>query len=120
MALQAQFKDSRTDQNLRSGIEQRKQRSSESLDGFYVVIAALPDKVTELLSETALFEILRANRLPDILQEILYESTGTVFQLRALVLERETSLKTLPRCQPHFSFPVPRKEDLLESSTRRT
>jgi len=41
IALKAQFKDSKADRNLRSEIEQRKQRS----------IAALADKVTEQLSE---------------------------------------------------------------------
>lgn len=109
MALKAQFKDSRTDRNIRSEIEQRKQRSSESFDDFYGVIAALADKLTEPLSETALVEILRANLLPDIQHEILYETTSTVVQLRALVLKREIFMKTLPKSQPYFSRPAPRK-----------
>jgi len=87
IALKAQFKDSKADRNLRSEIEQRKQRS----------IAALADKVTEQLSETALVEILRAEFLPDIQHEVLYESTSTV------VLKREIFMKTLPKSQPHFS-----------------
>jgi len=60
-----------------------------------------------------MIEILRAHFLPDVQQEILYESTSTVVQLGGLVLERETFLKTLPKSQPHFSFPVPQKVHLF-------
>ncbi|KAL7725044.1 hypothetical protein ACLKA6_000925 [Drosophila palustris] len=94
-ALKAQFKDGRTDHEIRTAITQRKQKVHEPFDQFYEAIVAIADRLVHPMSEQALLEVLRANLLPDIQHEILHVPIDNIVQLRRVVCTRERFIKTI-------------------------
>ncbi|KAM8709913.1 hypothetical protein ACLKA7_016678 [Drosophila subpalustris] len=116
MALRGQFKDDRSDHDIRSEIEQRKQRPNETFDDYYHVIAAIADRLSQPLSEISLLETLRANLLPEIQQDILYEKTNSISELRYLVRKRELFLQSVSKSQPGSSRHGTRRQ-MMEFTT---
>ncbi|XP_046869353.1 uncharacterized protein LOC124461998 [Drosophila willistoni] len=108
-ALREQFKDERTDQHIKAAISKRRQGDKESFDEFYEAIVTLADKLSTPLPEIELLEHLRANLLPDIQHELLYESIASVSKLRQLVRTRETFMQTVRKPLSVPPRPMPRR-----------
>lgn len=119
-ALRGQFKDARTDRDIRTEIELRKQRHNESFDDFYGVIASLADKLSIPMHESALVETLRANLLPEIQLEILYESANSIAQLRHLVRKREIFMQMVAKPQINKPRPIFRQTDHAVDASSET
>jgi len=100
--MRTQFKGELTDVNIRSAIDRRKQKENESYDEFYESIVLLADKLSVLLSELALLEILRANLQP---HELLYEKIISPAHLRHLVRKREVFIQCVAKNKPLFQRP---------------
>lgn len=88
-ALREQYKDSRTDVDIREMIRDRKQKSHESFDSFYESVIDLVDRLEQPLSGKTLVEILRRNLLPEIQHEILNMKIESIGQLREICRRRE-------------------------------
>lgn len=98
-ALRKQYKDSRTDVDIRELIRDRKQKTNETFDSFYESIVDLTDRLNEKLSDRTLVEILRRNLLPNIQHEILNLSIHSVEDLRDICRRREFFLQDIRRRQ---------------------
>lgn len=120
-ALKKQYKDSRTDVDIREMIRDRKQKMGESFDEFYEAVVNISDRLTEPLSENILVEILRRNLLPEIQHEILNLTIKSVSDLRDVCRRREFFLQDVSRKQT-FPKPFVRKQvheiedDMVEST----
>lgn len=98
-ALRKQYKDSRTDIDLREMIRDRKQKCNENFDAFYESVIDISDRLVEPLSENILVEILRRNLLPEIQHEILNLKIYSVSELRDICRRREFFLQDIGRRQ---------------------
>lgn len=114
-ALKEQYRDSRTDVDLRELIRDRKQRSGETFDNFYESVVELVDRLDQPLPDRTLVEILRRNLLPEIQHEILNMSIVSITQLRDICRRREFFLQDMRRrhCISNTK-PVPFQKRLSE------
>jgi len=87
--MKDQFKDGRTDLEIRTEITQRKQKLYKLLIIFSEAIMALADRLISPMNELSISKDLRANLLPEIQHEILHISIMNVAQLRHIVQTRE-------------------------------
>lgn len=71
LALRKQFRDTRTDVDIREDIRDRKQRENENFDTFYDAIVALMDELEIPLSEKSTVETQRRYVRPEIRHELL-------------------------------------------------
>lgn len=94
-ALRKQYKDTRTDIDLREMIRDRKQKYNENFDTFYEAVIEISDRLSEPLSEKILVEILRRNLLPEIQHEILILKVKSVSELRDICRRREFFLQDI-------------------------
>ncbi|XP_030382988.1 uncharacterized protein LOC115630524 [Scaptodrosophila lebanonensis] len=92
MALRKQFRDTRSDVDIRELIRNRKQKEKENFDGFYDAVVQLVDRLEQTLDETTLVEILRRNLRPEVQHEILNIETRSVSKLREVCRKRECFL----------------------------
>lgn len=109
-ALRKQYKDSRTDVDLREMIRDRKQRPNENFDSFYEAIFDISDRLSEPLDEKVLIEILRRNLLPDIQHEILNIQLNSVSQLRDICRRREFFMQDVGKRQAYPKPFAPRRQ----------
>lgn len=93
-ALRGQFKDLRSDFDLKEAIRGRKMRPGESFDSFYDSICAIADKLRQSIPEEEMVEILIRNLRPEIRHELLYVPIFTIGHLRKLVQMRENLLNS--------------------------
>lgn len=96
-ALRQQYRDSRTDVDIREMIRDRKQRLNEPFDTFYDAIVELTDRLKDPLADNVLVEILRRNLLPEIQHEILNMDIFSVQHLRTVCRRREFFLADVKR-----------------------
>lgn len=96
-SLREQYRDSRTDVDIRELIRERKQKPNESFDNFYESIVALTDRLKTPLSDEMLVEILRRNLLPEIQHEILNMEIGSLQGLRDTCRRREFFMQDMRR-----------------------
>lgn len=110
VALRYQFKDFKTDFDIREELRNRKQKPSENFELFYESVSAMIDRLSTPISEQDLIEILTRNLRPEIRHELLYVPILSIAHLRKLVQMRENlfndeySRRTLNN-KPLNSFP---------------
>jgi len=88
-ALRKQFRDTRTDVDLRETIRDRKQKEKESFDAFYDAIVQITDCLEVPMAEKDLIETLRRNLRPEIRHELLNVTIDSVQKLRDICRRRE-------------------------------
>lgn len=98
-AFRRQFRDTRTDVDIRELIRDRKQKENENFDSFYDAVVQLTDSLDCPLGEKALVEILRRNLRPEIRHEILNIQTDSISRLREICRRRECFLEEVKRDQ---------------------
>lgn len=103
-ALRQQYRDSRTDVDIRELIRDRKQKPNETFDSFYESIVHLTDRLNEPLPDRTLVEILRRNFLPEIQHEMLNMQIFSVEHLRDTCRRREFFIQDMRR--KHSSYVV--------------
>ncbi|KNE88882.1 hypothetical protein PSTG_17672, partial [Puccinia striiformis f. sp. tritici PST-78] len=96
-ALRRQFRDSRTDEDIRELIRDRKQKANEKFDTFYDSVVQLTDRLDYPMGDSELIEILRRNLLPEIQHEILNLHIGSICHLRELCRKREFFMEDMLR-----------------------
>jgi len=77
-SIRRQFREARTDLDIREAIRDWKQREREGFDTFYDAIEELMDNLYMPLAETEVVEILKRNLRPEIRHEILNIPVRTV------------------------------------------
>lgn len=88
-ALRYQFKDFRSNFDIREEVRNRKMKSGESFETFYEEVSSMLDRLEIPMLEDELVEILTRNLRPDIRQELLYVPILSIAHLRKLVQMRE-------------------------------
>ncbi|XP_075154291.1 uncharacterized protein LOC142227934 [Haematobia irritans] len=92
VAIRYQFKDFRTDFDIREELRSRKQKPAESFETFYESISSVLDRLSSPISEEDLIEIITRNLRPEIRHELLYVPILSIAHLRKLVQMRENLL----------------------------
>lgn len=92
VALKCEFKDMRSNYDIREELRNRKMRPSESFESFYDSICVILDRLETPMVEAELVEILVRNLRPDIRHELLYVPVYSIAHLRKLVQMRENLL----------------------------
>lgn len=110
-ALRYQFKDFKSNFDVREEVRNRKMRPWETFEAFYENICSMLDRLETPIPETELVEILTRNLRPDIRHELLYVPIYSLAHLRKLVQMRENLLADDSFSQrasskaPSISFP---------------
>lgn len=105
-ALRKQFRDTRTDVDLREAIRDRKQNERENFDSFYDGVVQLTYCLKTPMTEKELIEILRRNLRPEIRHELLNLAIDSVQRLRDVCRRRESFLEDVKRSYG-YQRPVP-------------
>lgn len=92
VALKCEFKDMRSNYDIREELRNRKMRPSESFETFYDSICLILDRLETPIAEAELVEILMGNLRPEIRHELLYVPVYSLAHLRKLVQMRENLL----------------------------
>ncbi|KAI8126652.1 E3 ubiquitin-protein ligase RNF126-A [Lucilia cuprina] len=87
--LRNQFRDRRTDFDLKEQIRRRKQRIGEKFDLFYDSILQITDRLQTPISDFELIEILKRNLNPEVRKELLHFDIVSISQLREFVRKHE-------------------------------
>ncbi|XP_043063199.1 uncharacterized protein LOC26534985 [Drosophila yakuba] len=96
-ALRKQFRDTRTDVDIREAIRDRKQKEKEDFDSFHDAIMQLMDSLETPMSERDVVDTLSRNLRPEIRHELLNVNVGTVDRLREICRRRERFLDDVRR-----------------------
>lgn len=88
-AIKYQYKDFKTNFDLREDLRNRKMKAGETFDTFFEAISAIIDRLDSQIAESELIEILTKNLRPDIRHELLYVPIYSVAHLRKCVQMRE-------------------------------
>lgn len=72
MDLKHQYKDFKSNYDLKKEIRNRKMKPNETFETFYESVSSLLDKLEIHISETELIEILTRNLRPGIRHELLF------------------------------------------------
>lgn len=101
-ALKYQFKNYRSNFDIREQIRSRKQKPGESFETFYDAICVMCDRLSIPIDEEEFIEILIRNLKPEIRHELLYINVRSVAHLRKLCQMRENLLadENYRRSQP--------------------
>lgn len=91
-ALRCQYRDCKSNFDIKEEIRNRKQKPGETFDMFYEAVSSIMDRLQIPLSDSELIEILTRNLRPDIRHELLYVNIDSIPHLRQLVQMRETFL----------------------------
>lgn len=91
-AIRCQYKDSKSSYDIKEEIRNRKQKPNETFDSFFECVSNIIDRLQSPMSETELIEILQRNLRPDVRQDLLYMTVGSIAELRKLVQRRENFL----------------------------
>lgn len=112
-AIRYQYKDFKSDSDIREELRSRKQKPGESFESFYDSFSMILDRLTTPIPETELIEMVRRNLRPDIRHELLYVPIFSIAHLRKLIQMRENLLND-ESCRRQFAartmnVPHPRK-----------
>lgn len=88
-AIKYQYKDFKTNFDLREELRNRKMKTGETFDSFFDGMSAILDRLDKPIPENELIEILTKNLRPDIRHELLYVPIYSIAHLRKLVQMRE-------------------------------
>ncbi|XP_067622125.1 uncharacterized protein [Eurosta solidaginis] len=111
-ALKSNFKDVRTDYDIKERIRNRKQKQGESFEQFFEALMTLSDSLKVAMSEQELVETLIRNILPDIRLELLHLDITSISALRRACRRRENFFETVKNS---FARPqLPQKRQLAE------
>lgn len=91
-ALRYQYKDFRSNFDIKEEIRNRKMKPGEKFEIFYESICTMLDRLENPIPETELVEILTRNLRSDIRHELLYVPIYSIAHLRKLVQMRENLL----------------------------
>jgi len=95
--LREEFRDRRTDYDVRELIRARKQKSNERFAVFLENVMLLVDKLQHPIPNHELVEILKRNLRPDIRKEILFLPISSISKLREYVSKHELLDEELSR-----------------------
>jgi len=110
-ALRRQFREARTDLDIREAIRDWKQREREGFDTFYDAKEELMDNLYMPLTETEVVEILKRNLRPEIRHEILNIPVRTVERLREKCRRRESFLEDVRKS---LGYQIPFRKQVSE------
>lgn len=88
-ALRYQYKDFKTDADIREELRSRKQKPGESFELFFDSVSTILDRLTTPIEELELIEIIKRNLRPEIRHELLYVPIFSMAHLRKLIQMRE-------------------------------
>lgn len=88
-ALMHQFKDLKSDSDIREDLTKCKQRPNESFESFFDRLISIADQLTIPLSESDLIERVTRNLDDDVRHELLFVPIHSITQLRKLCQKRE-------------------------------
>lgn len=88
-AIKYQYKDFKTNFDLREELRNRKMKAGETFDTFYEGISIIIDRLDTPIPENELIEILTKNLRPEIRHELLYVPIYSIAHLRKCVQMRE-------------------------------
>lgn len=88
-ALKCQYKDMRSNYDIKEEVRNRKMKPGETFESFYESVCSIIDRLEQPMAEEELVEILVRNLRPDIRHELLYVPVFTIAHLRNLVQKRE-------------------------------
>lgn len=91
-ALKYQYKDFKSNFDVREEVRNRKMKAGETFEVFYESICSMLDRLDTPIPETELVEILTKNLRPEIRHELLYVPIYSIAHLRKLVQMRENML----------------------------
>lgn len=91
-ALKYQYKEFRSNFDIKEEIRSRKMKPNENFETFYEAISSLLDRLDTPMPEQELIEILTRNLRPEIRHELLYVPIFSIAHLRKLVQMRESLL----------------------------
>nr|CTR11711.1 unnamed protein product [Calliphora vicina] len=91
-ALRYQYKNFKSNFDVREEVRNRKMRSGETFEVFYDNICSMLDRLETPMPESELVELLTRNLRPDIRHELLYVPIYSIAHLRKLVQMRENLL----------------------------
>lgn len=106
--LRNQFRDRRTDFDLREQMRARKQRHGEKFDSFYDAILQITDRLQTPVNEYDLIEILKRNLRPEVRKEILHFNIISISDLRDFVRKHEILEDELGKYRSNRTF-IPHK-----------
>ncbi|XP_052837401.1 uncharacterized protein LOC128253212 [Drosophila gunungcola] len=112
-ALRKQFRDTRSDVDIREAIRDRKQKERENFDSFYEAIMQMMDGLEVPIDEYTVVEILKRNLRPEIRHEILNLSIHSVDRLRDICRRRESFLDEVRKNQG-YQKTVPFRKQVAE------
>lgn len=112
-ALKTNFKDIRTDFDIKETIRNRKQKPNESFEKFLEGVLCLCDSLNTPISERELVETLIQNLKPDIRLELLHFDISTLNDLRRACLRRKNFFETVQCVQkfPTTPFRAPVRQN---------
>lgn len=102
IAIRYQYKDFRSDADIREELRNRKQKPGESFESFYDSICTILDRLSSQIPDVELIEIIKRNLRPDIRHELLYVPILSIAHLRKLIQMRENLLND-ETCRRHLS-----------------
>ncbi|KAI8116182.1 hypothetical protein CVS40_11707 [Lucilia cuprina] len=112
-ALRYQYKNFKSNFDVREEVRNRKMRPGETFEVFYDNICSMLDRLETPMPESELVEILTRNLRPDIRHELLYVPIYSIAHLRKLVQMRENLLADdyFKRHTPSkpATLPIPRR-----------
>lgn len=91
-AIRYQYKDFKSDSDIREELRNRKQRLGENFESFYDSVSSILDRLSTPIPETELIEIVKRNLRPEIRHELLYVPIFSIAHLRKLIQMRENLL----------------------------
>lgn len=106
--MRNQFRDRRTDFDLKEHIRSRKQKVGERFDVFYDTVLQISDRLQFPLEEQELVEILKRNIRPEVRQEQLHFPIRSISELREYVRKHEILEEELYKYRPNRAY-NPRK-----------
>lgn len=102
--LKNQFRDRRTDFDLKEQIRGRKQRMGEKFDDYYDTILQIADRLENPITQFELIEILKRNLRPEIRKGLLHFKIESISQLREFVRKHEILEEELEGRRSNRSF----------------
>ncbi|XP_052857197.1 uncharacterized protein LOC128265316 [Drosophila gunungcola] len=96
-ALRKQFRDTRSDVDIREAIRDRKQKDKEDFDTFHDAVVQLMDNLEYPMPERDIVDTLSRNLRPEIRHELLNIRISSVDSLREICRRRERFLEDVKR-----------------------
>lgn len=109
-ALKRDFKDFRTDSDVKESMRNRKQRSNEPFEGYLDIIMRMSDGLRNPMTDQELVELVVRNLLPEIRLEMLHLELNSISDLRKACRRRENFFSEIQnKAQVTKSYVLPRR-----------